>query len=167
MQRNTKWLLVFLAMVPIGCALLLVRIFGPLSIGLRCERSAAERRCQVLRSGLFGLADNSVVVIPESEIAGAITERPRAGVGRGGGGYTVALELKHGPYRYYPVLSGQFFASTDRATSRLNRYLADPTARSIELHEDVAASVLMPFAPLALVLALVGVGLYLRHRRGP
>jgi hypothetical protein len=87
------------------------------------------------------------------------------GVGaRGGGSYTVSLELRSGPYRHHPVLSGKRFEATDASTRKINAYLADPSASSIELHENMWASVLMPLMPLAL-LAIVAV-VAIRWRRG-
>jgi len=70
---------------------------------------------------------------------------------RGGGSYSVSLELSSGPYRHYPVLSGPFFEAVDASTRKLKEYLADPGASSIELHENMWASVLVPFVPVALV----------------
>jgi len=48
-------------------------------------------------------------------------------------------------------LSGQLFEATDASTRKLNAYLADPGASSIELRENMWASVLVPFVPVALV----------------
>jgi hypothetical protein len=151
-----------LGAIPFGVALvfLMTAVFGSPSIGLKCWRREGDRQCAILQSRFFGLTGNSSVVIPESSIARAVTLRPVHGVGsRGSGSYTVSLELKSGPYRYYPVLSGKFFEATDASTRRLNAYFADPNARSIELHENMWASVLVPFIPVALiaVVAIVAV----------
>ena len=140
--------------IPFGVAviLLLTAVFGAPSVGLECWRRDADRQCAIRQSRFFGLAGNSTVLIPESNIEGAVTLRPAHGVGsRGGGSYSVSLELSSGPYRHYPVLSGPFFEAVDASTRKLNEYLADPGARSIELHENMWASVLVPFVPLALV----------------
>jgi hypothetical protein len=142
-----------LGAIPFGVALvlLLTAVFGAPSIGLKCWRRDADRQCAILQSRFFGLLGNSTVLIPESEIEGAVTLRPVHGVGsRGSGSYTVSLELKSGPYRHYPVLSGRLFEATDASTRKLNAYLADPAARSIELHENMSSSLLVPLVPVAL-----------------
>jgi hypothetical protein len=154
-NKDQKFLLALgLAAIPFGVALifLLTAVFGAPSIGVKCWRRDGDRQCAVLQSRFFGVLGNNTVLIPESNIAGAVTLRPVHGVGsRGSGSYTVSLELKAGPYRHYPVLSGQLFQATDASTRKLNGYFADPSASSIELREEMWASVLMPFIPVALV----------------
>jgi hypothetical protein len=154
-NKDQKFLLTLgLGAIPFGVALifLLTTVFGAPSVGVKCWRRDGDRQCAVLQSRFFGLIGNSTVLIPESDIERAVTLQPVHGVGsRGSGSYTVSLELKRGPYRHYPVLSGQFFDATDASTRRLNAYFADPSARSIELHERTWASVLIPFIPVALV----------------
>ena len=154
--------------LPFGVAtiLLLTAVFGAPSVGLDCWRRDGDRQCAIRQSRFFGLAGNSTVLIPESNIEGAVTLRPTHGVGsRGGGSYSVSLELRSGPYRHYPVLSGQLFEATDASTRKLNAYLADPGASSIELRENMWASVLVPFIPVALV-TIVGLIAAGWRRRG-
>jgi hypothetical protein len=154
--------------IAFGVALvfLLTAVFGAPSIGVKCWRRDGDRQCVILQSRFFGLMGNSTVLIPESEIEGAMTLRPMHGVGsRGSGSYTVSLELKSGPYRHYPVLSGRFFEATDAATRRLNAYFADPTASSVELHEDMWRSALIPFIPVAFVVIVTVMAARLRRAR--
>ena len=148
------WIALALIAIPLALAaiFLLTAVFGAPSIGLKCWRHDGDRQCAVRQSRFFGFAGNSTVLIPESDIEDAVTLRPTPGVGsRGGGNYTVNLELKSGPYRHYPVLSGPWFEATDASTRKLNAYLADASASSVELHENMWASVLVPFIPVALV----------------
>jgi hypothetical protein len=146
----------------------LTGVFGAPSMGVRCQRTAAAGQCAVRQSRFFGFIGNSTVVIPETEIERAVTLRPRPAVGRGSGSYTVSLQLKNGPYRSYPVMSGQFFAATDAATRKLNAYLADPAATSVEVHENVGSSLLMPLLPVGLaVLAGAAATLWRRTRAAP
>jgi len=152
------WIALALLALPfaVGLIFVLTAVVGAPSIGLECWRHEGDRACAIRQSRFFGLTGNSTVLIPESDIVGAVTLRPMPGVGsRGGGSYTVSLELKSGPYRHYPVLSGPLFEATDASTRKLKAYLADPSASSIELHENMWASVLMPFIPVAFV-TLVG-----------
>jgi hypothetical protein len=86
---------------------------------------------------------------------------------RTSGSYTVSVELKSGPYRHYPVLSSRFLEASDAATRKLNAYLSDPTASSIELHEDLLASIVVPFIPIVLaILLVIGVARLRRARPG-
>ena len=78
----------------------------------------------------------------------------------------MSLELKRGPYRQYPVLSDRSFEATAASTRRLNAYFADPGARSIELHERMWASVLIPFIPGALVAVVLVAAARSRRQRG-
>jgi hypothetical protein len=153
--------------VPFGVAMiwLLTAVFGAPSVGLECWRHDGDRQCAIRQSRFFGLAGNSTVLIQEAGIDGAVTLRPVHGVGsRGGGNYTVSLELRTGPYRHYPVLSSRFLEATEASTRRLNAYLADASASSIELHENMWASVLVPFIPVALV-TIVGLAAARWRRR--
>jgi hypothetical protein len=146
----------------------LTAVFGAPSMGLRCERTTAARTCEIRQSRFLGFIGNSSVVIPEAQIDRAVTLRPRPAVGRGSGSYTVSLELNSGPYRNYPVMGGRFFTATDAATRKLNAYLADPSATSVEVHEDMAASLLMPLLPVGLaVLAGAFAALWRRKRAAP
>ena len=171
MNRDQKFLTgLALGAIPFGVALvfLLTAVFGAPSIGVKCWRRDGDRECAVLQSRFFGLLGNSTVLIPESEIGGAVTLRPVHGVGsRGGGSYSVSLELKSGPYRHYPILSGRSFESTDASTRKLNAYLTDPSASSIELHENMWGSVLMPLIPVALGAIMAVVAARLRRTRAP
>ena len=155
MNNDQKfWIASALLALPLAAAviLLLTAVFGAPSIGLKCWRHDGDRQCAIRQSRFFGLAGNGTVLIPESDIERAVTLRPTHGVGsRGGCDYTVSLELRSGPYRHYPVLSGPWFEATDASTRRLNAYLGDASASSIELHEELWASVLTPFIPVALV----------------
>jgi hypothetical protein len=63
------------------------------------------------------------------------------------------------------VLSSTSFESTDAATRKLNAYLNDPSASSIELHENMSASVLIPFIPVALGLLVAILATRLRRTR--
>lgn len=171
MNKDQKFLTALaLGAIPFGVALvfLLTGVFGAPSIGLKCWRRDGDRQCAILQSRFFGLMGNSTILIPESEIERAVTLRPVHGVGaRGSGSYTVSLELKSGPYRHYPVLSGRFFEATDASTRKVNAYLADPSARSIELHENLWGSVLMPLMPLALVAIVAVVAIRFRRQWRP
>jgi hypothetical protein len=160
MQRSSKFLAV-LALTALPFAALVIwalgAVFGAPAIGLKCSRLVAPARCEVLQSSFLGLIHTSPILIPEAEIAGAKTQRPVGGAGRRGGSYTLLLNLRSGRYGYYPALSGQTFAAVDADTRRLNDYLADPAATSIELRENLWASTLVPFIPVALVLGIFGI----------
>ena len=83
MNKDRKFLLALaLAAVPFGVALifLLTGVFGAPSVGVRCWRRDGDRQCAVLQSRFFGLMGNSTVLIPESDIQGAVTLRPVHGV---------------------------------------------------------------------------------------
>ncbi|HEY2275533.1 MAG TPA: hypothetical protein VGH61_08530 [Steroidobacteraceae bacterium] len=141
----------------------LTSVFGAPSIGLKCSRLEGRALCQVQQSSLFGIGGNSGL-IPESEIVRARAERPAGGGGRRGGSYRLLLDLKSGGYPY-PVLSDQSFGVVQAQADRLNGYLADPRATAIELRERLWLSVLVPFAPIALVLGICGVATLVRRRR--
>jgi hypothetical protein len=141
----------------------LTSVFGAPSIGLKCSRLEGRALCQVQQSSFFGIAGNSGL-IPESEIVRARVERPAGGAGRRGGSYRLLLDLRSGGYPY-PVLSDQSFGVVQAQADRLNGYLADPRATAIELRERLWLSVLVPFAPIALVLGILGVATLVRRRR--
>ena len=168
MNKDQKFgLALALLAIPFGVAAiwLLTAVFGAPSVGLECWRHDGDRQCAIRQSRFFGLAGNSTVLIQEADIDGAVTLRPMHGVGsRGGGSYTVSLELRTGPYRHYPVLSSPSLEATEASTRRLNAYLADAGASSIELHENMWASVLIPFIPVALV-TIVGLAAARWRRR--
>jgi hypothetical protein len=167
MQRSGKFLAVMaLAALPLAALLIfgLTTVFGAPSIGVKCSRLGGPARCEVQQSAFFGIAGNSVYVIPESEIAGARAERPAGGAGRRGGGYRLLLDFKSGGYPY-PVLSDPSFDAVEADARRLNRYLADPTAAPIELRERLWLSALVPLIPLALVLGIFGIAALVRQRR--
>ena len=168
MQGTRRVWLLLLLVVPaalLGLTYLLTAIFGAPSTGLLCHRGAdAPGICQIQRSRLLGFGGSSSVAIPESEIVGAETLRPRSGVGRGSGGYTLSLQLRRGPYRHYPVLSGPFWADTDAQTQRLNAYLRDPGQREFAVRENRAQALLLPLLPLGVVALLLLIA-SLRGRR--
>ena len=136
--------------------------FGAPPIGLKCSRLEGRALCEVQQSSFLGIAGNSGYVIPESEIVRARAQRPAAG--HRGGSYRLLLDLKSGGYPY-PVLGDQSFAVVQTQADRLNGYLADPRASAIELRERLWLSVLVPFAPVALVLGIFGVATLVRKRR--
>lgn len=167
MQRSGKFLLILAIAVPLFAVLSiygLTSLFGTPPIGLKCSRLAGRAQCEVQESIFLGIAGNSGYVIPESEIVRARTERPVGGAGRRGGSYRLLLDLKSGGYPY-PVLSDQSFGVVQAQADRLNAYLADPTATSIELRERLWLSVLVPLAPIALVLGISGVAFLVKRRR--
>jgi hypothetical protein len=167
MQRSGKVLLILaLALPPFAVLMIyaLTSVFGAPSIGLSCSRLEGRALCEVQQSSFFGLLGNSVQVIPESEIAGARVERPLGGGGRRGGGYRLLLDLKSRGYPY-PVLSDPSFDAVDAEARRVNAYLSDPTATAIELQERLWLSALVPLAPLALGVGVVGVATLVKRRR--
>jgi len=170
MQRTDRVpLIVSLAALPVAAAMLygLTSIFGAPAIGLKCSRRDGRAQCEVQQSRLLGIAGNGVHVIPESDIGGATTLRPAGGAGRRAGGYTMVLDLKAGTDRRYPVLSGRSFDAVEASTRRLNGYLADPGATSIELREDLGSSLVIPMIPVVLaglIAALASLG---RRQRDP
>ena len=168
MQRTNRFLLIVaLAALPFAAAMVygLTAVFGAPAIGVKCSRLDGLAQCEVQQSAFFGLAGNSVRVIPESEIAGARTARPAGGAGRRGGGYTLLLDLKSGRYRYYPVLSGQSFDAVEADSRKLTSYLTDPRATSIELRENLRLSVLTPLFSVVLVLGIAAVAGLAGRRR--
>jgi hypothetical protein len=166
-QRSGRFLVILALAAPPFAVLMiyaLTSVFGAPSIGLKCSRLAGRALCEVQQSGFFGIAGNSGHVIPESEIVRARTERPVGGAGHRGGSFRLLLDLKSGGYPY-PVLSDQSFGVVQAEADRLNGYLADPTAAGIELRERLWLSVLVPFAPVVLVLGIFGIAALVKRRR--
>jgi hypothetical protein len=137
----------FVAMVYV-----LTSVFGSPTIGLRCTRSGAFAQCEVLQSRFLGLVGNDGFVIPESEIDSVKTVAPVPHVGRGSGEYSVSLMLKTGAYRALPVLHSHSYARAEAARRKLNDYLANAGATSIEVQE-APYEVLFILAPLSVLAA--------------
>jgi hypothetical protein len=136
---NTKRILVIaiplIAMV--ASALLLTGVFGPTDDGLRCARTLDKAECQVLRTRFFGLFGNSAFTIPESTVLGAkafCTHYLLSG-GHSAPSCNVYLTLDSG--QRYLVSSYRFQAQADASANRLNDYISDKSARSIEIKEDL------------------------------
>ena len=162
--KSRKFLIVLVAaVVPFSVAMvyLLMSVFGAPAVGVRCMRAGGVARCEVLGERFLGLVGDSDLAIPESEIIGARTLAPLPHTGRGSGEYSVALMLRSGAYRNYPVWHSRFRARAEDATRKLNDYFASVTATSIELHEDSSELLL----PLGIPLAAVAVALAGRAMR--
>lgn len=146
--------------------LLLTSVFGPSDLGLRCAHSGGSGQCEVLQSRFFGLFGNSSFSIDEADVMGAETVAPRASVGgHGSASCTVALRLKAGPYRDYPVLSYPVCGRADAATRRLNRYFADPSTSSIEIRGDIGVMWALAATPMLLISGILLARRWVRSRR--
>lgn len=169
MDADRKFLLILAAAIipfAVVMTLALTKLFGPSELGIRCSRVDGAV-CRINHSRLLGAAGNSSFEIPQSRITAVRTEcgqHSALGAGRATS-CSVQLMLADGPYPTWTVLSFPFFTQAQTATRRLNAYLADPTATSIDLKEPVGSIVLLyGGAPLAL-LGIV-LGFRSRLRRG-
>ena len=170
MDADRKFLLILAAAVipfAVIMTLALTKLFGPSELGIRCSRVDGAV-CRIHQSRLLGAAGNSSVEIPQSRITAVRTEcGQRSAVGgRRATSCSVELMLADEPYPSWTVLSFPLFNQAQSAARRLNAYLADPNAPSIDLKEPVGSIVLLyGGAPLAL-LGIV-LGLRSRLRREP
>lgn len=156
MDRTRTFLIVLvISAVPFAVVttLLLTSAFGSTDFGLRCARNSQGDECEVLQSRFLGLSDSRSFAIPQSDILGAKTLCSSSG--RSGANCTVNLLLKSGPYRVYPVLSYPLFDSADASTRKLNAYLNDATATSIEMKDDFTTIMIFAVAPLLIVLVVL------------
>jgi hypothetical protein len=162
MSADRKFLLIVaVAFVPFAAVmtLLLTRMFGASDLGIHCSR-ADGARCEIRQSRLLGAAGNSSFEIPESRITAAKTfcAQRYSVSSRSSTSCNVELLLANQAQPTGPVLSFPFLSQAQSATRRLNAYLADPDASSIDLREPVGLIVLLygvsPVALLAVVLAI-------------
>jgi hypothetical protein len=166
-KKIAIWVISLPLLAMIGSAFLLTAIFGPSDNGLSCTRNGAESACEIRQTRFFGLIGNSSFSIPESRIRGAksVCSSGKIG-GHSSPSCSVYLTLEDG--EQYPVLSYSLISQADSAAAKLNLYLRDGSARSIEINEDVRTPVLMfGIAPVALVMLLFACLRSWRFRRPP
>ena len=165
-RKSTIWVIAIVLAAMLISMFLLPTIFGPTDDGIRCSRLTSAPDCQILQTSFFGR--NSSFPIKESSISGAegICYHSRT-AGHSSPLCVVNLILDPSePYRRYPVLSYMFQSQADASAQKLNAYLKDKTARSIELRESNATPLLLyrvaPF--LAAIVVLLG-GRWIRSRQ--
>lgn len=142
-------------------------IFGPTDSGMRCERSAASRACQLSRTTFLGFAGNSAFSIPESAIRGAAAECAKNGVGRSrGSSCAVYLTLDSGERQI--VSSYALMPEAESAARRINDYLRDGTAREVVIDESMLTPVLLyAVLPVVIVVGALVAGRWWRSRSAP
>lgn len=160
MSRNQKFaLLLGCAMPPLlaGIVVLLSYLGGPYDDGVRCERSQTEARCIVARTRFFGLFGNSAFAIPESAIRSATSVCATGhGGGRGSASCSVYLMLDSGQFGQMLVSSYALASQADIAAARLNAYINDKSAKSIEIGQSLLTPLfIVGVAPVVLVLVIL------------
>ena len=169
MSRNQKFALFLGCALPpllVGIVVLLSYLGGPYDDGVRCERAQTGARCIVARTRFFGLFGNSEFAIAQSAIRSATSVCATVhGGGRGSASCNVYLMLDSGPFRQLLVSSYALSGQADIAAERLNAYLNDKSAQSIEVGESrLTPWLLVGVAPVVLVLVILALR-WLRLRR--
>ena len=169
-MNSGKSIAVVMSVVVVGVvagAWALSALLGPTDNGMRCERTATEGGCAVLRTTFFGLYGNSSFKLPESSIHGATYDCPTTGMGaRRSSACAVYLTVASGGRQL--VSSYALPNQAESAAKRINDYLGDRSIRNLNVNDSVATPVLLyAFLPVVFVLTIIGVGILRRRASHP